>query len=101
MSTQSETYTITGHNAIRIARRDKLTLHKYADPTEGARDRISPDEAERIAHEDESLIYVKVEPIGWNVKPGPEGYHYSDFWARCGHYYGPDSEGVEPVFSDA
>lgn len=99
--TDTPTYTITGRDAIRIALRDKLTLRKYADPTEGARERVSPDEAERIAEEDESLIYVHVEPIGWNVKPAPEGYHYSDFWARSGRYYGPDSGGIEPVFSEA
>jgi hypothetical protein len=52
---------ITGHAAIRYARELGLTLSKYADPTEGARDGLSPDEAEQIAREDASLIWVAVD----------------------------------------
>jgi hypothetical protein len=36
-----------------------MTLSKYSDPVEGARKGLSPDEAEDIAAEDPSLIYVK------------------------------------------
>lgn len=53
------TTTITGHDAIDLAVRDGLTIRKFADPTEGARE-ISVSEAETIAQEDSSLVYVEV-----------------------------------------
>lgn len=52
--------TLTGHTAIRYARAHRLTLSKYADPTEGARDGLTPDAAERVAAEDPSLIHVVI-----------------------------------------
>jgi hypothetical protein len=50
---------IMGADAIRIAERDGLTLHKYSDPVEGARV-VSLDEARDIAREDPGLVYVLV-----------------------------------------
>ena len=50
--------TLTGHAAIRHAEAHGITLSKYADPTEDAREGLSADEARDIAAEDPSLIYV-------------------------------------------
>ena len=52
---------ITGYAAIEYAERHGLTLNKYADPTEDARDGLTPDDARQIAREDPSLIYVEAE----------------------------------------
>ena len=55
------TTTLSGYAAIEYARRARLLLSKYADPTEGARDGLTPDEAERVALEgDQGLIYLSV-----------------------------------------
>ena len=51
---------ITGNDAIEFAERNGLTLSKYADPIEGAREGVSVDDAREIAREDASLIYVAV-----------------------------------------
>lgn len=61
MSTTTEAYRrLTGYDAIEYAERAGLTLSKYADPTEAARDSLTPDEAREIAAEDPSLIYVEI-----------------------------------------
>ncbi|HSH28633.1 MAG TPA: hypothetical protein VK971_01900 [Thiohalobacter sp.] len=49
---------ITGYDAIEYAEQHGLTLGKYADPTEDAREGLTPDEAREIAAEDPSLIYL-------------------------------------------
>lgn len=103
----SDPWRITGHHAIRIARRDGVRLRKYADPTEGYRDNVPVDEAERIAAEDASLIYCIVVPTGWTG--AAEGYHVEDYFpgslqghARSGaRYLGPDEYGIEPTWTDA
>jgi hypothetical protein len=85
---------ITGNEAIRIAERDGVTLHKYAD-----------------------LIYCVVEPTGWTIageQPANftdiiEGYNVENYFRgsldgadRSGAtYLGPDEAGVEPTWSDA
>lgn len=46
--------------AIRVARMADLVICKHADPTEGAREGLSVDEAIDIAREDVSLVYVIV-----------------------------------------
>lgn len=51
---------LTAHDAIEYAAAHDLTLNKYADPTEGAREGLTVDEAREIAAEDPSLIYVDV-----------------------------------------
>lgn len=48
----------TGHEAIQVANRFGVKLCKYADPTEGARNDLSLNEAHEIAQVDPSLIYV-------------------------------------------
>lgn len=53
---------ITGQDAIEYAREHGLTLNKYADPTEDARQGLTADEAEEIAREDPSLIYIAAPP---------------------------------------
>jgi hypothetical protein len=55
-----EPMTLPGYTAIRYARVHRLTLRKYADLTEGARDGLTPDEAEQVAAEDPGLIYVVI-----------------------------------------
>jgi hypothetical protein len=50
---------LTGHEAIEFKRANpEAKLSKYADPTEDAREDISVEDAEEIASEDPSLIYV-------------------------------------------
>ena len=68
--------TLTGQDAINHALVDGLALSKYADPTEGARDDLTPDEARAIADEDSSLIYLEVEL--------PVVTHYHEHDARPG-----------------
>lgn len=53
--------TITGLAAIEMAEREGLTLGKYADPVEGAREGLTPDEAREIAREDPGLVYLVAE----------------------------------------
>lgn len=50
-----EVLRLEGSEAIHFAERHGLTLSKAADPTEDARDGLTPDEAQRI---DPSLIYL-------------------------------------------
>ena len=50
---------IMGADAIRIAERDGLTLHKYADPVDGARI-VTEDEAWEIIREDAGLVYCEM-----------------------------------------
>lgn len=57
----SNAKTITGFAAIEYAEEHGLTLGKYTDPTEEAREGLSVDEAREIADEDPSLIYVTVD----------------------------------------
>lgn len=60
--TTMDTTTITGYEAIEYARKHGLSLRKYADPTEGARDGLSIRDANDVAREDPSLIYVEILP---------------------------------------
>jgi len=48
-----------GREAIAYATRHARTLHKYADPTEGARDGVTIADAETIAAEDPGLIWIE------------------------------------------
>ena len=52
---------ITGHAAIDHAARQGLTLNKYADPIEVARAGLTVEEAEEVAREDASLIWITVQ----------------------------------------
>lgn len=54
---------LTGRTAIDFARSRDLTLSKYTDPTEGARDGLSPAEASGIAMEDPGLIYLDTDEV--------------------------------------
>lgn len=100
------TWKIEGTEAIRIAERDSVTLHKCADPTDGYRV-VTIDEARQIAKEDASLIYCVVEPTGWTGDA--TGHNAADYFpgsldgtARSGaKYLGPDQNGVEPTWCDA
>jgi hypothetical protein len=102
-----KTWKIEGNAAIRIAERDGVTLHKYADPREVYRKGVSVSEARDIAKEDADLIYCLVQPTGWTGDAA--GYNVADYFrgslngmARSGtKYLGPDADGVEPTWSDA
>ena len=52
--------TITGLDAINHAAEHGLTLSKYSDPVEDAREGLTVDEAREVATEDASLIYLQV-----------------------------------------
>lgn len=51
---------LSGYDAIQYARAHGLALNKYADPTEPARDDLTPDQAEQVAAEDPGLIWLVV-----------------------------------------
>lgn len=53
-------FTITGSQALEVAEKLNVTLHKFADPTEDARV-VSASEARDIAREDPGLIYASAE----------------------------------------
>lgn len=59
MKTETKTK-LTGREAIEYARAHGLAVQKYADPTEGARE-VTPEEADQIAQEDPSLLWVMAE----------------------------------------
>lgn len=50
---------ITGYDAIEYAEQTGAELHKYADPTEAARDGLTIADAREVAAEDPSLIWVE------------------------------------------
>lgn len=52
---------LSGRAAIEYAQANGLTLSKYADPTEDAREGLSVDEAREIAAEDPELIYLEMD----------------------------------------
>jgi hypothetical protein len=65
---------LKGNDAIEYAREHDLTLCKYNDPTEDAREDLTPEEAEKIALEDPSLIYIEVEGQAIrSAKEAPKG----------------------------
>lgn len=49
---------LSGYEAIEYAEANGLTLNKYNDPTEDAREGLTVAEARKIAAEDASLIWV-------------------------------------------
>lgn len=52
---------LSGYEAINYAEANSLTLNKYTDPTENAREGLTPDEARKVAAEDPSLIWCEME----------------------------------------
>lgn len=56
-----------GYRAIEYAEKNSLTLCKYNDPTEAAREGLSIDEANSVAREDSDLIYIDIEAEGKEV----------------------------------
>lgn len=52
---------LTGKEAIEFAEANDLTLNKYTDPSEEARQGVTPEEAREIAKEDPELIYIDIE----------------------------------------
>src|SRR6478736_6444800 len=94
-------FLITGTEAIRLAKRDNLTLYKLNDVTDNSIE-IKLSEAIVVAKEDPDLIYIYVEPRGWHGR-GEEtlvGYFYADYFSEDGAYLGPNEFGIEPTFAD-
>ncbi len=93
---------LTGYTAITVAEANSLTLSKYNDPIEDAREGLTPDEVRKVAAEDCSLIYMNVVVSGWKQNgqaiETPEGINVADYFCD-GEYLGPDQDGVEPVFA--
>ena len=54
------TMIISGYEAIEYAEANGMTLSKYTDPVEDARENLTPDQARKIAQEDACLIYIEV-----------------------------------------
>src|SRR5690348_8034774 len=92
------TLTLEGFDAINYAETNGLTLSKYNDPTEHAREGLTPDEARAVAREDSSLIYLTLRCTGWTEGDGTghSGYNVADYFAD-GKYQGPDAHGIEPI----
>lgn len=67
-------------NVIELASEYGLPIHKYADPTEGAKENISLDEAHVIHEQDPGLLYlggmaeeaIVTDPDGGVWYPDPE-----------------------------
>lgn len=96
-------YTITGADAVRIAQRDNVTIHCYANPLDDG-GIVTPDLAAQILRDDPSLIYITVQPTGWwdgkqSLSEMP-GYNVSDYFTSSGMYLRPDDDGVEPTCGD-
>lgn len=51
---------LEGYAAIDYATEHNLTLSKYADPIEDAREGLTADEARQVAAEDANLIYLGI-----------------------------------------
>ena len=101
------TITLQGGAAVDYAYEHDLTLDKYADPIEGARTGLTPEEAYAVVREDPRLITLTLRHTGaWTTGDGTwegtnhEGYHVEDYFAG-GYYHGPDQYGIEPVMAAA
>ena len=106
----SQTYRITGQDAIRIAQRENLTLQCFANPLDDGGE-VNLGVAIQIAKEDASLIYADVVANGgWRGSDGnyvdSEGRNVGDYFRPLNaggpaEYLGPDDDGVEPSFDNA
>jgi len=97
-------YKINGNDAVRIAERDDVDIHYYANPIDDG-GLVAAAIAREIAKDDPSLVYVSVSPAGWwngrqFVSEMP-GYNVSDYFNPAGMYLGPDDDGVEPRWRNA
>lgn len=61
---------LEGYAAIEFAEANDLLLNKYNDPTEDAREGLTPDEARAVAREDARLIWI--EPDLLVIDPGTD-----------------------------
>lgn len=100
----SKNYKITGADAIRLAERENLTVHCYANPIDDGGP-VTVGVARQIAKDDPSLIYVMVVPTGWRNAQGnhcdDEGRTVEGYFTSSGMYLGPDDDDVEPCWNDA
>lgn len=104
-TTPTTTHTITGHDAIRLAERDGLTLRCYGNPIEPEGGIVTPQVGRMIAREDAGLLYVTVRHHGdwwlgdrFGAYPGDVGEWFNSI---NGEYLGPDDGGIEPRWNDA
>lgn len=99
-----KTYKISGHEAIRLAERDSLTIYCHNNPVDEGGE-VDLDKAKEIATEDPALLYVQVVPRGWWAMGRKvehlEGYSFPDYFGPSGKYLGPDCNGTELTFRDA
>lgn len=99
----STTYKITGQDAIRIAERESITIHCYANPIDDGGP-VTPGVARQIAKEDPSLVYIQCTPTGWRDQHGnhcgADGRDVAGYFSGSA-YLGPDDDGVEPCWSEA
>lgn len=100
-----KTCKITGAHAIRLAKRENLTVHCHSNPIDDGGE-VSVGEARQIANEDPNLLYVLVTTTGWRNAQGNhcdgEGRTVEAYFGGSrGMYLGPDDDGVEPCWNDA
>ena len=89
-------YLIYGEDAIRLAKRDNLTLLKQNEEF-GYYEAAPENEIKKS-----DSVAVHVQPAGWVAPQGTDlrGYCYGDYFDRNGEYKGPDEFGIEIKFVD-
>ena len=102
----SNTYKITGSDAVRLARRENLTIRCHSNPVDAEDREVTASDANEILREDPSLIYVMVVGTGWRDARGNhcdgEGRTVESYFnSYTGKYLGPDDDGVEPCWNQA
>lgn len=89
MNSTAGTLKLTGREAIEYAREHGLSLNKYADPTEDARQGLAIWQAEQVVAEDPGLIWLEItQPpanaiVGDDLRAHAEKHDYN-----LGHYVG-------------
>lgn len=104
MNEITNTYKITGYEALRISARENIQIYTYANPIDDGGP-ISYTMAVNILKDDPSLIYINVTPNGsWRSNNGNyidgEGRNANEYF-QSGEWLGPDDDGIEPSFNDA
>lgn len=97
----TQTYTLHGYAALRIARRDGVTLYYQG---------TVPMDPKLATPREYASLTAKVTPDGWRIDiagvdypaDGSEtaGYNVSDYFHES-RYLGPDQNGIEPRWKDA
>lgn len=101
--TAMNTYEITGQDAIRLSKRDNLTIRVHTTPSY-PNPVVSWQEAVQIAKDDPELVFVRVTHAGWwggSRLSELNGYNVVHHFDQDGTYLGPDADGIEPTWNDA